>query len=69
MTDQAPKTIHLEQFLKLQGLVGTGGNAKMLIQGGEVKVNSVVETRRKRQLVLGDKVQVGKMVAVVKDLR
>jgi len=69
MTEQTPKTIHLVQFLKLQELVGTGGSAKMMIQGGEVKVNSVVETRRKRQLVLGDKVQVGKMVAIVKDLR
>ncbi len=27
------ETIHLDQFLKLQGLANTGGHAKMLIQG------------------------------------
>lgn len=63
------KTIHLEQFLKLQGISGTGGNAKMLIQSGEVRVNRVVETRRKRQLVSGDKVQVGAETFVVSDLK
>ena len=67
MSDEE-KTIHLEQFLKLQGISGTGGNAKMLIQSGEVRVNRVVETRRKRQLVSGDKGQVGAETFVVSDL-
>ena len=31
----------------------------MLIQEGQVKVNGVVETRRKRQLRAGDRVEVG----------
>ncbi len=68
MSDEE-KTIHLEQFLKLQGISGTGGNAKMLIQSGDVRVNRVVETRRKRQLVSGDKVQVGAETFVVSDLK
>lgn len=50
-------TIKLDQFLKLQGLVGTGGQAKMLIQDGEVLVNGEVETRRGRKLVTGDRVE------------
>lgn len=50
------ESIHLEQFLKVQGMVGTGGQAKILIQSGQVLVNGQVETRRKRQLVQGDKV-------------
>lgn len=49
-------TIKLEQFLKLNGLVQTGGEAKLLIQAGEVKVNGEVETRRGRKLVNGDRV-------------
>ena len=49
-------TIHLDQFLKLTGLVGTGGQAKMVIQAGEVLVNGEVETRRRRQLKPGDTV-------------
>ncbi|MGG6268775.1 RNA-binding S4 domain-containing protein [Leptolyngbya sp. AN03gr2] len=49
-------TIKLDQFLKLQGLTQTGGQAKMLIQSGEVRVNGTVETRRGRKLVKGDRV-------------
>jgi ribosome-associated protein len=51
-------TIKLDQFLKLEGLVETGGQAKLLIQAGEVSVNQEVETRRGRQLVTGDQVTV-----------
>ncbi|BAS54317.1 RNA-binding S4 domain-containing protein [Leptolyngbya boryana CZ1] len=49
-------TIKLDQFLKFQGVVQTGGQAKMLIQAGEVKVNGTIETRRGRKLVKGDRV-------------
>ncbi|MDX2228650.1 MAG: RNA-binding S4 domain-containing protein [Leptolyngbyaceae cyanobacterium bins.349] len=48
--------IKLDQFLKLSGIAQTGGQAKMLIQAGEVKVNGTVETRRGRKLVTGDRV-------------
>lgn len=54
MTDIA--TIKLDQFLKLMGVVGTGGQAKLLIQAGEIWVNGEVETRRGRKLVVGDRV-------------
>ena len=59
------KRIRLGQYLKLAGLVATGGEAKHLIQGGEVRVNGQVETRRKRQLVIGDVVTLGGQTAVV----
>ena len=49
--------IRLDQFLQLCG-VPTGGQAKMLIQGGEVMVNGEVETRRRKKLVIGDEVMV-----------
>ena len=48
----------LDQFLKFQGLVGTGGEAKLRIQRGDVRVNGTIETRRGRQLALGDAVAV-----------
>jgi ribosome-associated protein len=48
--------IKLDQFLKLVGVVQTGGEAKLLIQGGEVRVNGAVETRRGRKLVEGDRI-------------
>ncbi len=50
--------IKLDQFLKHQHIVGTGGQAKLLIQDGEVIVNGKVETRRGRKLVTGDEVEV-----------
>jgi ribosome-associated protein len=51
--------LRLDQFLKLRGIADTGGQAKLLIQGGEVQVNGEVETRRRRKLVVGDIVKVG----------
>lgn len=52
-----PTMIRLDQFLKSQGIVGTGGQAKLAIQGGQVQVNGSTETRRRRQLLAGDVVQ------------
>ena len=53
---EAEQVIRLDHFMKLVGLVGTGGQAKLVIQGGEVMVNDVVETRRRKKLKHGDKV-------------
>ena len=46
----------LDQFLKWQGMVSTGGEAKHLITTGQVMVNGSVELRRGRKLCLGDEV-------------
>ena len=53
-----PVSLRLDQFLKLSGIAGTGGQAKLLIQGGEVQVNGEVETRRRRKLAVGDVVEI-----------
>ncbi|MEO0406081.1 MAG: RNA-binding S4 domain-containing protein [Cyanobacteria bacterium P01_A01_bin.135] len=50
--------IKLGQFLKIRQVVQTGGQAKMLVQSGEVMVNGVVETQRGRKLFPGDRVEV-----------
>ncbi len=52
-------TIRLDQFLKVQRVVATGGQAKLMIQSGEVLVNGQVETCRGRQLMVGTVVTVG----------
>ena len=51
--------IRLGQFLKLAGLVEHGGQAKEVIAAGEVAVNGEAETRRGRQLHVGDVVRLG----------
>jgi ribosome-associated protein len=53
-SDEGQPFIKLDQFLKITGLVATGGAAKLLIQSGAVMVNGQVETRRGRKLVHGD---------------
>jgi ribosome-associated protein len=50
--------ITLGQALKAANVVGTGGEAKVLIQTGEVRVNGKVETRRGLKLREGDMVEV-----------
>jgi ribosome-associated protein len=59
------ETITLSDALKLSGLADTGGQAKLLIQSGQVKVNGTVETRRKRRLHPGDSIEVGDEVCEV----
>jgi ribosome-associated protein len=54
-----PPGTTLGQALKAAGLVGTGGEAKVLIQAGEVSVNGELETRRGRKLEEGDVIEVG----------
>lgn len=48
--------IKLEAFLKLANLVGSGGEAKVLIQDGMVTVNGAVCTQRGKKLHPGDAV-------------
>lgn len=46
--------IKLGQAMKLVGAVGSGIDAKILIQNGEVTVNDEVELRRGRKLYRDD---------------
>ncbi len=59
--------IKLDQLLKWANLTGSGVEAKMFIQNGEVKVNGVVETRRGKKIYDGDIVEfAGEKIAVRK---
>ena len=53
------ESIRLGQFLKLANLIESGSDAKELMIQGAVTVNGEVETRRGRQLVVGDVVVLG----------
>jgi ribosome-associated protein len=59
------ESIKLGQFLKLADLVDTGADAKGVLAAGLVRVNGDVETRRGRQLVAGDVVELSGRRAVV----
>lgn len=42
--------VELYKILKFEGLVGTGGEAKIVIDEGLVKVNGEVELRRRNKI-------------------
>jgi ribosome-associated protein len=59
-------TIRLGQLLKLAGVVPSGGEARLLLEAGEVLVNGEPEGRRGRQLLAGDVVEAdGETVRIV----
>ena len=46
--------IELYKVLKLEGLVASGGLAKMEIADGRVMLNGRVETQKRKKIVSGD---------------
>ena len=53
------ESIPLGSFLKLAGVIESGGDAKQRIAAGEVSVNGEIEVRRGRKLQRGDLVVLG----------
>lgn len=51
--------IELYKALKLEGLVPSGGAAKLEIADGRVLLNGQVETRKRKKLFSGDVVSYG----------
>jgi ribosome-associated protein len=49
--------VELYKVLKFEGLVGTGGEAKMAVAEGLVKVNGELEMRKRCKLMGGDLVE------------
>ena len=57
--------IKLDQLLKWANFTGSGVEAKIFIQNGEVKVNDAVETRRGKKIYDGDIVEFdGKKIVI-----
>ena len=53
--DQEP--IEMFKVLKLENLVGSGGEAKYVVAEGLVRLNGVVETRKRKKVFFGDIVE------------
>jgi ribosome-associated protein len=52
--------VELYKILKFEGMVASGGAAKLVIANGEVTVNGAVETRKRRKIVGGDVIVFGR---------
>ncbi len=49
--------VELFKVLKFEGLVGSGGEAKLVIDNGLVQLNGEVETRKRKKVVSGDVIE------------
>jgi len=49
--------VELYKILKFEGLVDSGGMAKQIIADGQVIVNGEVETRKRKKIIAGDKIE------------
>lgn len=57
--------IQLNQLLKLENIVSTGGEARQLIEHGMVRVNGVVESAIRKKIKTGDKVEANGEILLV----
>lgn len=57
--------IRLDSLLKFAGITATGGEAKIIIQNGDVLVNDEVCTMRGKKMRNGDKAQYGDRIVEV----
>ena len=49
--------VELYKILEFEGLVSSGGEAKSVIDNGQVLVNGQVETRKRKKIVSGDVIE------------
>ena len=49
--------VELYKILKFEGLVASGGEAKLVIEQGQVMVNGSIETRKRKKMVSGDVIE------------
>ncbi len=49
--------VELYKILKFEGLVTTGGEAKLLIGDGQVSLNGSIETQRRKKIMNGDVIE------------
>ncbi|MEA3445723.1 MAG: RNA-binding S4 domain-containing protein [Bacteroidota bacterium] len=52
------ETIQLAQLIKVMNISQSGGQAKLMIENGEVKVNGQLEYRKRTKLLRGDKIEI-----------
>ena len=49
--------VELYKILKFEGMVASGGEAKLVIADGLVLVNGQVDTRKRRKIISGDTIE------------
>ncbi|WP_185234420.1 RNA-binding S4 domain-containing protein [Teredinibacter franksiae] len=49
--------VELYKILKFEGIVSSGGEAKSVIDDGQVLVNGAVEKRKRKKIIAGDVIE------------
>lgn len=49
--------VELYKILKFEGIVGSGGEAKAVIDDGQVLVNGEIEKRKRKKIMSGDVIE------------
>ncbi len=57
--------IELIKLLKVTNICGSGGEAKHIVDEGEVKLNGNLESRKRAKIRSGDKIEVFNEIIVV----
>lgn len=57
--------VELYKLLKIMDWASSGGEAKVLIDEGHVKVNGQIETQRRKKLRAGDTVEFGGRIMTI----
>jgi ribosome-associated protein len=55
---QGSEYIELIKLLKLLRIAGSGGEAKMMVEDGEVRLNGLPESRKRAKLRAGDTIEI-----------
>ncbi len=59
--------ITLAQFLKIVGLIDTGGQAKYFLLDNKLLLNNELESRRGKKVYQGDIIKIGKEEFIIKN--
>ncbi|GJM17413.1 MAG: hypothetical protein DHS20C13_27400 [Thermodesulfobacteriota bacterium] len=51
--------VELYKILKFEGMVTSGGEAKAVIADGQVFVNGIIETQKRKKIISGDIIKYG----------
>ena len=57
ITELKEEFVELYKILKFEGLADSGGMAKQVIADGQVTVNGEVETRKRKKISPGDRIE------------
>ena len=58
--------VELYKILKFEGMVASGGEAKLVIADGHVLLNGNIETRKRKKIVSGDIIEFDEEVIRIK---